>query len=95
MAIMEYFEKIKKIDFEGADSPNPFSFKFYDPEREVLGKKMKEHLPFAMAWWHNMCAAGTDMFGRDTAEKSFGVQKGTMEHAKAKVDAGFEFIVPF
>ena len=90
--MMEYFENIKKIEFEGADSPNPFSFKFYDPEREVLGKKMKEHLPFAMAWWHNMCAAGTDMFGRDTAEKSFGVQKGTMEHAKAKVDAGFEFM---
>ena len=88
----EYFEGIKKIEFEGADSKNPFSFKFYDPEREILGKKMKEHLPFAMAWWHNMCAAGTDMFGRDTADKSFGVEKGTMEHAKAKVDAGFEFM---
>ena len=88
----EYFEGIKKIEFEGADSKNPFSFKFYDPEREILGKKMKEHLPFAMAWWHNMCAAGTDMFGRDTADKSFGAEKGTMAHAKAKVDAGFEFM---
>ncbi len=88
----EYFENIKKVEFEGADSKNPFAFKFYDAEKVVLGKKMKEHLPFAMAWWHNMCAAGTDMFGRDTADKSFGVQKGTMEHAKAKVDAGFEFM---
>jgi xylose isomerase len=59
----------------------------------ILGKKMSEHLPFAMAWWHNMCAAGTDMFGRDTMDKSFGAaEKGTMEHAKAKVDARFEFM---
>ena len=88
----EYFENISKIRYEGADSKTPFAFKFYDPEREIFGKKMKEHLPFAMAWWHNMCAAGTDMFGRDTADKSFGEEKGTMEHAKAKVDAGFEFM---
>ena len=53
---------------------------------------MAEHLPFAMAWWHNLCAAGTDMFGRDTADKSFGETPATMEHAKAKVDAGFEFM---
>ena len=54
---------------------------------------MEEWLPFAMAWWHNLGAAGTDMFGRDTIDKSFGAsQKGTMEHAKAKVDAGFEFM---
>lgn len=88
----EYFENIKKIKYEGADSKNPLSFKFYNPEAVILGKKMKEHLPFAMAWWHNLCAAGTDMFGRDTSDKSFGTEKGTMEHAKAKVDAGFEFM---
>ena len=53
---------------------------------------MSEHLPFAMAWWHNLCANGADMFGRGTADKSFGKKPGTMEHAKAKVDAGFEFM---
>lgn len=57
-----------------------------------MGKPMREHLPFAMAWWHNLCAAGTDMFGRDTADKSFGAAPGTMAHARAKVDAGFEFM---
>ena len=87
-----YFPEIDKIKYEGAGSKNPMSFKFYDPERIVLGKPMREHLPFAMAWWHNLCAAGTDMFGRDTADKSFGAVKGTMEHAHAKVDAGFEFM---
>ena len=53
---------------------------------------MKEHLPFAMAWWHNLCAIGADMFGRGTADKDFGAENGTMAHAKAKVDAGFEFM---
>lgn len=89
---MKYFDNIPKIKYEGKDSKNPFAFRFYNPEKVILGKTMKEHLPFAMAWWHNLCAAGTDMFGRDTAEKSFGTEKGTMAHAKAKVDAGFEFM---
>ena len=87
-----YFKDIPQIRYEGKQSTNPLAFKFYDPERVILGKTMKEHLPFAMAWWHNLCAGGTDMFGRDTADKSFGAEKGTMEHAKAKVDAGFEFM---
>ncbi len=86
------FENIPVIRYEGPASTNPLAFRFYDPDRIVAGKPMKEHLPFAMAWWHNLGAAGTDMFGRDTADKSFGAEKGTMEHAKAKVDAGFEFM---
>ena len=89
----EIFANIPKIKFEGADSKNPLAFKYYDPDRVIMGKTMREHLPFAMAWWHNLCAAGTDMFGRDTGDKGFGAaEKGTMEHAKAKVDAGFEFM---
>ena len=88
----EIFSNIPKIKYEGKDSKNPFAFKYYDAERVVFGKKMKEHLPFAMAWWHTLCAQGTDMFGRDTADKSFDAQTGTMAHAKAKVDAGFELM---
>lgn len=89
----EIFAGISKIKHEGAKSTNPLAFKFYDAEKLVMGKPMKDYLPFAMAWWHNLCAAGTDMFGRDTADKAFGAtEKGTMEHAKAKVDAGFEFM---
>ena len=80
------------IPYDGPNSTNPLAFKFYNPDQIVMGKPMKEHLPFAMAWWHNLCAGGTDMFGRDTADKSFGAEKGTMEHAQAKVDAGFEFM---
>ena len=83
---------IPAIKYEGSKSKNPLAFKYYDKDRVIMGKKMSEHLKFAMAWWHNLCACGTDMFGRDTAEKTFGAVPGTMEHAKAKVDAGFEFM---
>ena len=88
----EIFKGIDTIKYEGPQSKNPLAFKFYDAEKLVMGKPMKDYLPFAMAWWHNLGAAGTDMFGRDTADKSFGAEKGTMAHAKAKVDAGFEFM---
>lgn len=88
----EIFKDIPFIKFEGRDSNNPFAFKYYDPERVIMGKTMKEHLPFAMAWWHNLGASGVDMFGAGTADKSFGQVPGTMEHAKAKVDAGIEFM---
>ena len=88
----EIFANIPAVKYEDPDSKNKFAFKFYDADKVILGKKMSEHLPFAMAWWHNLCANGADMFGRGTADKSFGKKPGTMEHAKAKVDAGFEFM---
>ena len=88
----EIFKSIPKIKYEGAKTKNPLAFRYYDADRMIMGKKMSEHLPFAMAWWHNLCAAGTDMFGKDTADKGFGAEKGTMEHARAKVDAGFELM---
>jgi len=88
----ELFNNIPKIAYEGPKSKNPLSFRYYDADRIILRKPMKEHLPFAMAWWHNLCAIGADMFGRGTADKDFGAENGTMAHAKAKVDAGFEFM---
>ena len=88
----EFFKNIPMIPYEGPSSKNPLSFKYYDAKKRVLGKPMQEHLPFAMAWWHNLCANGVDMFGRGVADKDFGCQPGTMEHARAKVDAGFEFM---
>ena len=88
----ELFNNIPKIAYEGPKSKNPLSFRYYDADRIILRKPMKEHLPFAMAWWHNLCAIGADMFGRGTADKDFGTENGTMAHAKAKVDAGFEFM---
>ena len=88
----EVFKGINKIKYEGKDSKNPLAFKFYDPEKVILGKKMKEHLPFAMSYWHTLGASGVDMFGRGTIDKSFNARPNTMEYAKAKVDAGFELM---
>ena len=91
---MEYFPFVKSVQYKGPTSTEPFAFKYYDANRVVLGKPMKEWLPFAMAWWHNLGAAGTDMFGGNTMDKSWGVDKDKdpMGYAKAKVDAGFEFM---
>ena len=88
----DIFSNIQKIKYEGPESKNPLAFKFYDADRVVAGKAMKDQLRFAMAWWHNMCATGTDMFGPGVVDKSFGAPAGTMDHAFAKVDAGFEFL---
>ena len=88
----EIFKNIPNIPYEGAESNNPLAFKYYDANKIIAGKPMKEHFRFAMAWWHNLSATGADMFGSGTADKSFGAETGTMEHAKAKVDAGFEFM---
>lgn len=90
--MMKEFFKTGKIEYEGPSSENPLAFRFYDENRMVLGKKMSEHLPFAMAWWHNLGANGTDMFGRGVADKTFGAATGSMEQAYAKVDAGIEFM---
>lgn len=86
---MEYFDFTDKVGYR---TGKPFEFKYYDADKIIMGKKMSEHLPFAMAWWHNLCATGVDMFGVGAADKSFGEKAGTMAHARAKVDAGFEFM---
>lgn len=92
MATKEYFPSIGKIKFEGKDSKNPMAFHYYDPEKVVLGKKMKDWLKFAMAWWHTLCAEGGDQFGGTT--KKFPWNEGTdaVTIAKQKADAGFEFM---
>lgn len=87
----EFFPFLKEVKFEGISSKNLYAFKYYDAERKILGKPMKEHLPFAMAWWHNLVGTGADMFGPGTIDKTFGTTN-VIEQAKAKVDAGFEFM---
>ena len=88
----EYFPNIGKIPFEGAASKNPLAFHYYDPERVVLGKKMKDWLKFAMAWWHTLGQASGDQFGGQTRSYAWDEPQCPMERAKAKVDAGFEIM---
>ncbi len=89
--IMEYFENIGKIKYEGKLSANPLAFKFYNPDEVIAGKTMREHLRFAMAYWHTMCAEGTDMFGVGTIAKNYGAAD-PMEQARNKAYAAFELM---
>ena len=61
MAQKEYFPGIGKIKFEGKESKNPLAYRYYDAEKVIMGKKMKDWLKFAMAWWHTLCAEGGDV----------------------------------
>ncbi|MCQ2159417.1 MAG: xylose isomerase [Bacteroidales bacterium] len=92
MATKEYFPEIGKIKFEGKESKNPLAFHYYDPEKVVAGKKMKEWLKFAMAWWHTLCAEGADQFGGGTKSFPWNDSENPVERAKHKVDAGFEIM---
>ena len=87
----EFFKDIGKIAYEGKNSTNPLSFKYYNPDEMIAGKPMKEHLKFALSWWHTMGGDGTDMFGCGTADKSWG-ESDPSARAKAKVDASFEIM---
>jgi xylose isomerase len=88
----EFYTGVPKIKYEGKNSTNPFSFKYYNPDEVIGGKTMKQQLKFAMSYWHTLCAEGTDMFGIGTEDKSFGTNREPMELAKAKVKAGFELM---
>lgn len=92
MATKEFFPGIGKIKFEGKDSKNPMAFHYYDPEKVINGKKMKDWLKFSMAWWHTLCAEGGDPFGPGTKIFPWNEGATSLDKAKAKMDAGFEFM---
>ena len=86
----EYFPGIGQIPFEGKGSDNPLAFKVYDANKLVGGKTMREHLRFAVCYWHTFCNAGADPFGPGT--RHFPWDTGSpLSTAEAKVDAAFEF----
>ena len=87
----EYFPGIRKIKFEGKDSDNPLSFKYYDSEKLVNGKPMKEHLRFATAYWHTFCGTGGDPFGPGTKIYPWDVTNDPIQSAHQRLDAAFEF----
>lgn len=95
----EYFPGIGEIAYEGPESKNPLAFKWYDENRVVAGKTMKDHLRFAVAYWHTFCGDGGDPFGPGTQKFPWGNEADAIGAAKSKMDAAFEFItklgVPF
>ncbi len=88
----EYFKGIDQIKYEGKDSRNTLSFKWYDADKVVAGKTMQEYLRFATAYWHSFCNAGGDPFGPGTKNYQWNNLDDSVEKAKAKMDAAFEFI---
>ncbi|MDN5372706.1 MAG: xylose isomerase [Carnobacterium sp.] len=87
---MTYFPSIDKIKYEGAESTNPFAFRHYNPEEVVLGKTMKEHLRFSVAYWHTFTNDGSDPFGKGVNQRDW-LTDDPMETAKNRVEASFEF----
>ncbi|MFA4052861.1 xylose isomerase [Duncaniella muris] len=92
MAVKEYFPGIGKIKFEGKESKNPMAYRYYDAEKVILGKPMKEWLKFAMAWWHTLCAEGGDQFGGSSKKFPWNEGADALTIAKQKADAGFELM---
>lgn len=88
----EFFPEIGKIKFEGKESKNPLAFRYYNPDKVVYGRKMKDWFKFSMAWWHTLCAEGGDPFGPGTKTFPWAQGENVLEIAKQRMDAGFEFM---
>lgn len=88
----EFFPEIGKIQFEGKESKNPLAFRYYDAEKVVYGRKMKDWFKFSMAYWHTLCAESSDPFGEETKYFDWNNGNSALEKAKKKLDAGFEFM---
>ncbi|HEY1870882.1 MAG TPA: xylose isomerase [Chitinophagaceae bacterium] len=88
----EFFKNIPQIKFEGKESNNPLAFRWYDENKVVGGKKLKDHLRFACAYWHSFCGNGSDPFGEPTHLFDWNEKTDAVERAKEKMDAAFEFI---
>jgi len=87
----EYFPGIGQIPYEGSDSKKVLSFKYYDENKVVAGKTMKDHFRFSAAYWHSFCNGGNDPFGPETRDLPWLSASDPMDQAKDKLDAAFEF----
>lgn len=87
----EFFPMIPKIRYEGSSVKNGLAFRYYNPDEVIAGKPMRDHLKFALSYWHTLCADGTDMFGRGTMDKNFS-GKTPMEIYENRAYAAFELL---
>ena len=88
----EFFKGISEIKYEGSKSNNPLSFKYYNPDKIIAGKTMKDHFKFAVAYWHSFCGQGADPFGAGTQVFPWDKESDPKKAAVDKADAAFEFI---
>ncbi len=95
----EFFPGIGEIKFEGVESRNPLAFRYYDENKIIAGKSMKEYFRFAMAYWHTLCGTGGDPFGPGTKDFPWEASNDHMQRNRDRMDAAFEFMskigIPF
>jgi len=94
-----YFAEIEPVRYQGPESREPLAYRWYDKDRLVLGKRMEDHLRFAVCYWHTFCGTGSDPFGSATFERSWAKAADPMESARLKAESAFDFFaklgVPF
>src|SRR6478736_9784383 len=88
----EFFSGVGKIKYEGNETDNPLAYRWYDENKIVAGKTMKDYLRFAVAYWHSFVGSGADPFGEPTHLFSWDKKTDPVEKAKDKMDSAFEFI---
>ena len=88
----EYYKGIGEIKYEGKSSDNPLAYKYYNPDQLVAGKSMRDHLRFAVAYWHTFCGTGADPFGPGTLQFPWDLPSDPLDAAREKADAAFELI---
>jgi len=86
-----YFKDLPRIDYRGPESTDPLSFRHYDKNRVVLGKRMEDHLRFAVCYWHTFCWNGFDVFGAGTFQRPWFEGGSPLELAKLKAESAFDF----
>jgi len=86
-----FFKGIGRVKYEGPETSNPFAFRWYEPDRMVLGKRMEDHLRFAVAYWHSFCGDGLDMFGAPTIGRPWTGGDDPLSLAEYKLGVAFEF----
>jgi len=87
----EYFKGIDSIDYEGPETKNPLAFRIYNPDEVVAGRTMREHLRFAVAYWHTFKGTGADPFGGATLIRPWDASGDPMQAAEDTMRAAFEF----
>jgi len=88
----EFYKGIGPVVYEGKDSDNPLAYKYYNPEQTVMGKALREHFKFAVAYWHSFCGQGSDPFGPGTQQFPWDQSSDPLQRARDKADAAFELI---
>ena len=89
---MEAFPEISNIEYEGPETDNPLAFRWYNPDLVVEGKTMRDHLRFSVVYWHTFRGTGADPFGAPTMIRPWDDGSDSLENAKQRVRAAFEFM---